>query len=152
MKKSLLMLFAVVMLFAVSSCNEDEDQGLDKKQIIIDNQWKLTSMESENESVEFETAMSLLFGIATIEYDFQDDGVYEMIISSILGGAENDTGTWSISDDYKTITLDGGVGTVLECTGTTLKIKSGPEDVQIGEDMAGYDTGDITLVFTAVAE
>jgi PBP1b-binding outer membrane lipoprotein LpoB len=153
MKKSILMLLAAFMLLAVSSCNEDDDQGPDKKQIIIDNQWKLTSVESEKESAELETAMTLFFGFATIEYDFQNNGVYEIIFSSSLSTEDDvETGTWSISDDYKNLTIDGGVGTVEQCTETTLKLKSGPENIQIGEDISGYDTGDITLVFTAVAE
>jgi hypothetical protein len=152
MKKSILMLLAAVMLFAVSSCKEDDNQGPDKKQIIIDNQWKLTSVETENESTEFDAAMSIVFAAASIEFDFQDDGVYEMTMASILGGNETDTGTWSISDDYKTITLNGGAGNIKECTNSVLKITSPAGTIDFGQGEYADETGNLTLVFSVVAE
>lgn len=148
MKKIIVLVFLLGMFSSVFvSCSEDTEP--DKKQIIVDNDWKLTSFETEKVDETFSAYSQLLLSLATFIYDFQEDGTYTVTTSSPLTTEEEtEEGTWSIADGYGTLTIDGEDVTINECTETTLKL-TGEEAIVDFDGEDEFDTGKITIVFTA---
>ena len=151
--KKIIVLACVLGMFSsvFVSCSKDEEA--DKKQIIIDNEWKITSFETEKVDTTFSAFSTALLAISTMTYDFNEDGSYESTTSSILSTElQIEEGTWSISDDYATLTMDSVATTVTACTETTLKLTSDDgASIDFGEEYV-FDTGKITIVFTAVTK
>lgn len=95
----------VLSVIAMSGCNKDEDgNGPDKQSLLTAHVWnfdKLTTTSTDAE-VQFTVAfMAALLTESTIS--FTANGVYTW---TILG--ESDTGTWELSADGKTLTMDKG--------------------------------------------
>ena len=141
---------AAILLVTNYSCKDDNEEP-NRKQIIIDKTWKLSTIETEKDNAEFEGFMTLMLTAASMEYDFKSDGTYQVTIKPImLGETETDSGVWSISDDYKTITIDGSAGNVVECTESSMKLEYISSPSIIDEDLSNYDTGVLTFVFKSV--
>jgi hypothetical protein len=148
MKK--VIIFGVVLaLFStiLVSCDKDEDQTTDTKQIVIDKTWELTSVETEKEDATFTAYVDLLMAVGTLQYDFKEDGTStETIVSAF--GTDSEAGTWSISSDMKTLTIDSVDITISSCTETTLKLTGDGVLEFVGAE-GSFDTGAITMTFTA---
>ena len=96
---SYLVLFVFALAITVTSCKKDK---LTPKEMLTAKSWKLSS--------------SKVNGVETIEDCSKDDilifavnGTYSMTVGSILcyDGDTNYTGSWTLSADGKTITVDG---------------------------------------------
>ena len=114
---------------SVSSCKKDETNK-SAKEILMSKSWKMSS--------------SKLNGVETIEDCVKDDfltfaanGTYTYNVGAITC-SEYDTsysGTWTLSADGKTITVDGEPGTVVIT-----------ENQIVATTMFGTDTLEVTLI------
>jgi hypothetical protein len=99
--------FVLVFALSLSSCKKDEG-AKSPKEILTSKSWKMVS--------------SKLNGVETLEDCDKDDyltfaanGTYIYNVSTIkcYDGDENYSGVWTLSDDGKTITVDGEPGSVV---------------------------------------
>jgi hypothetical protein len=99
--------FVLVLALSLSSCKKD-DGAKSPKEILTSKSWKMIS--------------SKLNGVETIQECDKDDyitfaanGTYNYNVSAIkcYDGDENYSGVWTLSNDGKTITVDGEPGSVV---------------------------------------
>jgi len=97
-----LFVFVFALTMSVSSCKKDESNASTPKDILTAKSWKLSSMKVN--------------GIETIEDCSKDDimtfaanGTYSTTVGAITcyDGETNTSGTWTLSNDGKTLTVDG---------------------------------------------
>jgi len=147
-KNSLVLIFALVVMGTTvfTSCSKDDASGA--KKILMNHKWELNTIETEDENL---TAFfDLAYNLVKTTYEFKKDGVLE-ITSKFLFAEDVETGTWSISDDEKQLTINGETSEIIELTNKVLKM--GPNLGILGgtgedtEDVSGYT--DYVLVFDA---
>jgi hypothetical protein len=100
LKFLIFIVFALAM--SVSSCKKDDSNSSTPKGILTSKSWKLSSLK--------------INGVETIEDCNKDDimtfaanGTYTTTVGAITcyDGETNTSGTWSLSSDGKTLTVDG---------------------------------------------
>jgi triacylglycerol esterase/lipase EstA (alpha/beta hydrolase family) len=103
-----LIFFVLALTMSVSSCKKDESNTSTPKDILTSKSWKLSSLKVN--------------GVETIEDCNKDDimtfaanGTYTTTVGAITcySGETNTTGTWSLSTDGKTLTVDGDAYSVV---------------------------------------
>jgi len=144
MKKSITFLFAVLIVSVtmLSSCKKDDAESL--KSTLMKYKWEMTKVETDDALTQ--ATYDLMFALLTPTYEFKADDVYVVTFTSLLGTAEPEEGTWSISDDGKQLTIDGTTAEIVELTKEALVIKG--SDVMVsGEEST--TAVDVTITFEA---
>lgn len=148
MFKQLSLLLVAVLLGTLMFSSCDKDAGFNVKKNIIDKKWELSTVEADAFT---QSMFDMMLALISNEYDFKADGTYTLkqVVMGIIPATTN--GTWSISDDFTELTIDGETSPIIEATADVLKI--GPsgaimgsvdEDGDIEEDM------DYVIVFEAI--
>lgn len=147
-KNSLVLIFALVVMGTTvfTSCSKDDATGA--KKILMNHKWEMSTIETDDENL---TAFfDLTYSLIKTTYEFKKDGVLE-VTSKFLFAEEVETGTWSISDDEKQLTINGDTSEIIELTNSVLKM--GPNASVLGgsaddtEDVSVYT--DYVFVFKA---
>jgi hypothetical protein len=110
----------------------------------------MISITPEIASNEFESISKLILSFSNIVYDFNDDGTYTSTINSFLSD-NTETGTWSISDDNKILTLDNENMNIHQLDKTYLKISTENSFID-NEDINELETGFLTITFATVED
>lgn len=138
----LAMLFAGAYLF--SSCTKDDES---EKGTLMNHDWKLTTIESEDEALtEFFT---MTYDLVETTYQFEKNDKL-VITSKFLFVSDKEEGTWSVSADGKELTMNGSTSEILELTSKVLRI--GPSEAIMGDYDSESDsslTYDYAIVFKA---
>lgn len=145
--------YSVVLGLAVmvsfTSCDKDEevDPVAAEKALLMGKTWEITSFTSEKNSATFEGIMAMASSMIQFEYTFSKANVYTLSLVS-FGIPTPMTGKWSMSDDAKTLTLDGQVATIDKLTATELQLTVNQEYFDSMEINSGttLETGRITMV------
>ena len=99
-------LLILLFLFTALSCEKDED--LSKEELLTAHVWKFSKMTADTDN---QDALALIaFAEALMTggtLNFDDDGTYSMTAMQ-----QTETGTWELSADETTLTLDDDDGTV----------------------------------------
>lgn len=118
MKFLLLMGVAVLTLFS-SSCSKDKDKT--RKEILLSKSWTLTAQKIVSTGTDIPIEDCNKDDYIT----FKEDGTYVLYHGTTLcdPNETNETGTWSLSADEKTITVDGENGAIQEMTETIIIVQ-----------------------------
>jgi hypothetical protein len=126
-----LVLFVFALTMSVSSCKKDSSNTLTPKEMLTAKSWKLSSYK--------------LNGVEAMDDCLKDDiiafaanGTYSNIVGAITcyDGEINYSGTWTLSSDGKTITLDGDPSS----------IEIMESKLVITQTLSGTDTVILTLI------
>lgn len=147
--------YSVVLGLAVmvsfTSCDKDEvDPLAAEKALLMGKTWEVTSFTSEKNSATFEGIMAMATSMIQFEYTFSKANVYNL--SVVMAGIKSPMpGTWSMSDDAKSLTLDGQVATIDKLTATEFQLTVNQEYFDSMEMNSGttLETGRITMVMKA---
>jgi ABC-type oligopeptide transport system substrate-binding subunit len=150
LRKSIAFILVALLLGAVSltSCN-DADFTAEKK-LLTGSKWKLIGFETDAEY--FADLFELMFQLFDVTYEFKKNGEY-VVTTKFLFAVDTEEGTWSMSDDGKTITIDDEVSTIKEITktdfviGANKKIMGDYADDSQEDELEGFD--DYSIVFKA---
>lgn len=138
-------------MVSFTSCNKDEvDPVAAEKALLMGKTWEITSFTSEKNSATFEGIMALATSMIQFEYTFSKANVYTLSIVS-FGIPTPMPGKWSMSDDAKTLTLDGQVATIDKLTATELQLTVNQEyfdSMELNSETT-METGRITMVMKA---
>jgi hypothetical protein len=122
-----LVLFVFALTLTVSSCKKDETKT--KKEMLTAKSWKMSSIK--------------INGVAGVIEDCEKDDIITIAAngttSSNRGAIKcdpnetNSTGTWTLSDDEKYLTVDGSTFTIIELTGSKLVLSrvEGTETIEM---------------------
>jgi len=121
-KKIFVAIMAISMIMvSFSSCDK-----LMSKEKMLKGEWKATYLKTENQGVEV-----VLIPNDAFEYlmtmTLKDDGVYSYTSSLTLSGTttkDDGDGTWSLSEDDKTLTLDSDEYEIVALSSKEIHIKS----------------------------
>jgi hypothetical protein len=97
-----LTLFAFALMMSVSFCKKDESNTVTPKEMLTSKSWKMTSMKVNGmEILEDCTKDDIM--------TFAGTGTYSTSVGTITcyDGETNNSGTWTLSSDGKTLTVDG---------------------------------------------
>lgn len=141
----------LVVMVSFTSCDKDEvDPVAAEKALLMGKTWEITSFTSEKNSATFEGIMALATSMIQFEYTFSKANVYTLSIVS-FGIPTPMPGKWSMSDDAKTLTLDGQVATIDKLTATELQLTVNQEyfdSMELNSETT-METGRITMVMKA---
>lgn len=110
MKKiTLLMSIFAILALSFTGCKKDEaSTGANTKETLTSKTWNFSKMETNSTIAEIKTLeafMSAMMSGAT--FKFNADGTFAM--TPVPGGlVDNETGTWTLADDNKTLTVTSG--------------------------------------------
>ena len=94
------LLFIFVIAFSFSSCTKEDGAIPDAKTLLTSKTWTFNTVTNSDASQA--TYVQLIkFAYTGQTYTFKADGTYTSVS---IGG--NDAGTWSLSTDNKTLTID----------------------------------------------
>jgi hypothetical protein len=139
--------YSVVLGLAVmvsfTSCNKDEDDSAASKALLMEKTWDVTAIKSEKENVAFDalmkgTEIEIVFGklnVCTIDF-------------GMMGASMTLPGTWGLSGDGKSFTLNGETGTIEKLTATEFEVSFSQEDFQsvFFTEIGELETGRVTMV------
>ena len=113
-----LFLLTIAMTIAVSSCNKD-GANKSKKDILTSHKWKYFSFKTNG------TLETLLDCEKDDFVKFEVNGTYTYDPTNVKCGTYDviQDGTWSMSSDEKTITLDGSPTEIVELTDSKFVMK-----------------------------
>jgi ABC-type oligopeptide transport system substrate-binding subunit len=141
MKRSIVLIFAVLAISAsmFSSCKKSDDSA---KAILMNHQWVLTSVETDNTSLkEF---FDITYKVFEVTYEFGKNDKLT-ITTKFLFASDKKEGTWSISEDGNLLTINGETTEIKELTSKVLK--TGPSKEVIGNYEG--DALDYVIVYNA---
>jgi hypothetical protein len=127
MKRSIVFIFAVIAISMsmFSSCKKSDDSA---RAILMNHQWVLTTVETDNESLkEF---FDITYKIVEVTYEFGKNDILT-ITTKFLFASDKTEGTWSISDDGTLLTINGDTTEIKELTSKVLK--TGPSKEVMGD-------------------
>lgn len=134
-KKSLVLILLIALIIPVSltSCKDEDDDEPTVKECIVNGNWNLKSIGTENTTtLSTMVSLALSSGTATVSYDFESDGTYSLVV---MGQTIVSAGKWTISEDESTLTLDGTI---------TVKINSANESSLV----LVYEEGSLDGIFS----
>jgi hypothetical protein len=138
LRYSVLSLLALSIL-AITGCKkDDEGNGPDKNSLLTAHVWKFSTLTTSSTDPDVQLIVNLMAAFLTNStISYAAGGTYTI---TMLG--ESDSGTWELSADGKTITVDKGtedegVHTIKTLTADVLEFSETVEE-------EGYDTFEVT--------
>lgn len=151
MKKFRSIVLTIVALSFLASCGKDDEGGDTSSSLIgvwsftkaeiqeftINGQdfveyfvqeLGLTEAEAEEIALEFEESAEADAGLANVKVEFKSDNTFETTET----GEPDETGTWSLSDDGKTLTIDDEEFTVKTLTSSQMVLAMEQEETEEG--------------------
>ena len=154
MKKYLSLFYALVGLFVVSSCGDDDDNA-SRADLLTAKSWVVTKYEVQVSGQSLDLTEDYMDCEGDNVITFSKDGKYSQTAgaNTCNGDEEPETGTWVLknSDNTLSITVDGDVMEVEihSLTSSVLKIKEGSIDFDTNGD--GVDDMEVPFYVTMSA-
>ena len=123
MKSAFKIATILFLIITFASCDENNSGTIEK--VLIEQDWKIKTVRLENENLQIQPLFDAVFTITPVEIDFKADGTY-LRYATFLGMPVEEgqsEGTWSISEDEKTFTMDDDDYIVLTATKNLFEIK-----------------------------
>jgi Lipocalin-like domain len=123
-------LFMVLLfLLASSGCNKVEQ--LTKEELLTNHIWKWNKITTNSTDTDVQSLVALVNALMTgTTLDFKDDGTY--VMTSPLDPNNPTTGTWELSEDSKTLDMDGEPGDIVKLSSSEFVIAQETVDEQYG--------------------
>lgn len=141
----------LAVMVSFTSCDKDDDDSAASKALLMNKTWEVKSFKSEQNGAAFEAAIATEASQVQIDFIFSVANVYTVTFET-YGIKVPMPGTWSMSNDAKTLTLDGEMATTIEkLTETDLEVSFTKEDFQtsFNFEFPEIETGRIIVVMKA---
>lgn len=144
---SCFLVLTLAVLF-LTSCDDDSNDDLSEVQaLLIDGEWKLTSLEYEHSDATIETLIQTYLGMVEVSMDFHADG--ELLGTSVVMGMEDvQTMEWELASGDETLFIDDAELTIVSISSSELILQ---DQSGVIIDMSEYvdaDLGASTVSFT----
>jgi uncharacterized lipoprotein YehR (DUF1307 family) len=155
MKKYFSLFLALVALFVVSSCSDD-DSDASRTDLLTSKSWVVTKYEVEVSGQSIDLTEDYMDCEGDNVITFSKDGKYNQTAgtNTCNGDEESETGTWALKNSDKTIvlTVDGDVVEIEihSLSSSTLKVKQ--ESVEFDTNGDGVDDTEVPFYVTLSAQ
>jgi len=154
---SISILSCIILSWALGSCKKDNPSPVSDASLLTTKSWLKTKAEITYSGITVDATSNIIPDCQKDDITtFAEDGTYKVSVGAddCGGSAEDQTGTWSLTNNRSTLHVTAGVNsfdaTIISLTNTTLKGSVKEDNYDINND--GKPDGTVTLTYTFTAK